>query len=106
MPSMKGNSRAQILSREYGDVKTTVELPEALFRQVKATAAQQGLLMKEFIAEALEEKLRQPRGASTPKPWMAFAGCLARDPGMKDELVRIGKAVEEEFGEIDEEDWK
>jgi hypothetical protein len=106
MPTMTGISCAQILLWEYGDMKTTLELPEALFRQVKATAAQQGLLMKEFIAEALEEKLRQPRGASTPKPWMAFAGCLARDPGMKDELVRIGKAVEEEFGEIDEEDWK
>ena len=36
-------------------MKTTLELPDELFREVKATAARQGILMKQFIAQALEE---------------------------------------------------
>jgi hypothetical protein len=47
-------------SHKYGSldpVKTTLEIPNAILRKVKATAAQQGRTMKEYITEALTEKL-------------------------------------------------
>lgn len=87
-------------------MKTTLDLPDDLFREVKSTAARRGQLMKQFIAEALQEKLAVPSPTSDPKPWMKFAGCMAQDPEMKAELVRISKIIEAEFGQVDEDDWK
>ena len=37
---------------------------------------------------------------------MKFAGCMASDPGMLAELKRIDQIVEDEFGRVDETDWK
>ena len=36
---------------------TTVDLPEALFRRTKATAALRGFTMKQLIVQALEKEL-------------------------------------------------
>jgi hypothetical protein len=84
-------------------MKTTLELPDDLFRQVKSTAASQGILMKEFVAVALREKLAAP--PADPRPWMKLAGCAANDPEMKAELQRIEKIIEDEFEQIDPKDW-
>ena len=43
-------------------MRTTIDLPDSLFRQVKSTAAGRGLKLKEFVAEALVEALK-PSGA-------------------------------------------
>lgn len=87
-------------------MKTTLDLPDDLFRQVKSTAASRGILMKQFITEALTEKLATPAAAPDDKPWMALAGCAANDPEMLVELRRIDKIIEDEFGHVDEADWK
>ena len=87
-------------------MKTTLELPDELFREVKATAARQGILMKQFIAQALEEKLAGPFRPADPKPWMKLAGCASRDPEMIAELQRLDAIFEGEFEQIDEDDWK
>jgi len=87
-------------------MKTTLELPDELFRQVKSTAASRGILMKTFITEALTEKLAAPVSEADSKPWMALAGCAANDPEMRAELRRIDKIIEDEFGHVDEADWK
>ena len=87
-------------------MKTTLELPDDLFRTVKATAASQGILMKHFITAALEEKLAARILAPEDKPWMKFAGCMAKDPEMLAELQHIEKIIENEFGHVDEDDWK
>jgi hypothetical protein len=39
-------------------VKTTLELPGDLLRRTKAEAASDGKSIKDFVTEALEEKLR------------------------------------------------
>ena len=38
-------------------MKTTLELPDTLFRKAKATAARQGQTLKQLVQEALNEKL-------------------------------------------------
>lgn len=38
-------------------MKTTVELPDSLYRQIKARAALQGQSIKAFFLDALREKL-------------------------------------------------
>ena len=62
--------------RKYAFVRTTIDLPDPLFREVKATAAQRGMLLKDYVTEALREKLNQ-RPAHAEKPWMKFAGIAA-----------------------------
>lgn len=38
-------------------MRTTIDIPDPLFREVKATAAKKGLLLKEFITAALIREL-------------------------------------------------
>jgi hypothetical protein len=39
-------------------MKTTIDLPDPLFRRVKVSAAAEGLSLKAFITEAVEGRLR------------------------------------------------
>ena len=38
-------------------MKTTIEIPDALFRKAKSKAAERGQTLKELVTEALQEKL-------------------------------------------------
>jgi hypothetical protein len=82
-------------------VKTTLEIADPLFRLAKATAAEQGISLRELVSEALAEKLRTHGGAD--KPWMKGFGKLR---GLHAETVRIDRIVEKEFGQIEPEDWR
>jgi hypothetical protein len=76
-------------------VKTTLELPDELFRSVKANAAQEGVSLKEYVAAALREKLK--RSDPSAKPWMRHSGALSH---LRKETRRIKKKIEE-FETID-----
>ncbi len=82
-------------------MKTTVDIPDALFRQAKSAAAEQGIPLRVLISEALAEKLRVD--SIGDKPWMKMFGKL-RD--LHSETARINQIIEEEFEQIDPEDWK
>jgi ribosomal 50S subunit-associated protein YjgA (DUF615 family) len=41
-------------------MKTTIDIPDDLFREAKSRAALEGIKLKELVAEALREKLRAP----------------------------------------------
>jgi hypothetical protein len=79
-------------------VKTTLEIPDAVFRRAKAKAAEQGVPLRQFVTEAVEEKLKSNEVA---KPWMKMAGKLRH---LKHETARINKIIEEEFEQIEPED--
>ncbi|MCC5846454.1 MAG: hypothetical protein JJU29_00050 [Verrucomicrobia bacterium] len=83
-------------------MKTTLELPENLFRDAKATAAKRGITLKTFFTEALEEKLRAPE---RPKNQTAFQyfGALSH---YHEENHLILKEIESEFGNVDVSEWK
>ena len=84
-------------------VKTTVEIPDTLFRQAKATAAQQGTSLKELLTAALREHLRRSAdGPESGKPWMKAFGGL-RD--LHRESKRLDRVIRDEFEHIDQEDW-
>jgi hypothetical protein len=83
-------------------VKTTLEIPEPLFRKAKATAARQGRTLKELVQEALSEKIARVDGMSSQKkPWMALAGALKH---LHSENRRIERVIEAEFENIEPED--
>ena len=86
-------------------MRTTIELPDFLFREVKSTAAKQGVRLKDYITDALRDKLAQSPSPAQ-KPWMEFCGIAAKDPDLLAEFDQIDKIVEENFGQIEVEDWK
>ncbi|MCI0347963.1 MAG: hypothetical protein L0Z53_00930 [Acidobacteriales bacterium] len=45
-------------------MKTTLEIPEPLFKQVKARAALEGLKLKDVVASALNGYLKRPKASS------------------------------------------
>jgi hypothetical protein len=47
-------------------MRTTVEIPDELFRQAKARAALQGRSLKDLIADGLKLLLQTPRDAQSP----------------------------------------
>jgi hypothetical protein len=80
-------------------MKTTLELPDALFRRAKSVAAQRGIALRELVTEALSEKLTVPGRSETP--WMTSFGKLRT---LRKESARINRVIESEFDRIEPED--
>ena len=83
-------------------MKTTVELPDHLLRDAKATAAARGQTLRAFVGDAIADRLRLLQDAGDEKPWMKHLGAL-RDHA--EELDRIDRIVEEEFATVDPAQW-
>jgi hypothetical protein len=81
-------------------MKTTLEIPEPLFRRAKLLAARDGKTLKQLVNEALEEKLRA--AASAEPPWRGHFGKLRAH---KAELSKVDAAISEEFEKIDPDEW-
>ena len=56
--------------------------------------------MRQFVTEAIEEKLKP---TSEAKPWIQVAGKLRH---LKKENALINRIIDKEFGQIEPEDWK
>ncbi len=81
-------------------MKTTLEIPDAIFRRAKAKAAEHRIPLRQFVSEAVAEKLegKSPAGA---KARMPLAGKLRH---LRKETVRISSLIEREFEKIDPEE--
>lgn len=82
-------------------MKTTLEIPDTLFRRAKSVAAEQGIPLRELISQALAEKLRQED--KVEKPWIGLFGNLR---SLHQETARIDQIIEAEFDQLEPEDWK
>jgi hypothetical protein len=80
-------------------VKTTLEIPDSLFRRAKSAAAQRGIPLRELVTEALADKLCGNR--TEEKPWMRSFGRLR---ALRKESARINRLIQEEFERIEPED--
>jgi hypothetical protein len=81
-------------------MKTTLEIPDPIFRRAKSVAAERGIPFRQFVTEAVQDKLKAPP-RSTEKPWMKTFGKL-RD--LHKETARINRIIDEEFDQIEAED--
>ena len=84
-------------------MKTTIEIPDPLFRRVKSTALERSQTLKEFVTEALVEKLgARGRTMDVGEPaWMQGFGKLRR---LRKETARVQARIDDEFAEIEPED--
>lgn len=81
-------------------MKTTLEIPDFLFRRAKSVSAERGIPLRQFVTEAVQEKLRI---TSHEKPWMRHLGQLKH---LRKERKQIEKRVEKAFEQIDREIWR
>jgi len=83
-------------------MKTTVEMPDVLFRRAKSKAAERGQTLKEFVTEALREKLDKKGAAESVKP--AFMQGFGKLRMLHKETGRIQKSIQEAFEVLEPED--
>ena len=83
-------------------MKTTLEIPDTVFRRAKSRAAAKGMPLRQFVTEAVEEKLKA-EPASGEKPWMKLVGKLKH---LRKETAKINRWIEEESEKIDPEIWR
>jgi hypothetical protein len=82
-------------------MKTTLEIPDALFRRAKSAAAEKGIPFRELVSQALAEKLRV-QGRKN-RPWLKMFGKLR---SLRKESASINRSIEKEFGQIELRDWQ
>ena len=80
--------------------KTTLEIPDAIFRGAKSAAAERGIPLRELVTEAVKEKLALTRRPSQ-EPWMTAFGKLRR---LRKEMAKINRIIDEEFEHVELED--
>jgi hypothetical protein len=78
-------------------MKTTLEIPNSIFRRAKTVAAERGIAFSAFVTEALEEKLASAL-AKSEKPWVGLVGGLKH---LHKETMRINGIIEREFEKIE-----
>jgi hypothetical protein len=81
-------------------MKTTLEIPDTVFRRAKSAAAERGIPLRQFVTEAVRAKLKTP-SSSADKPWMKSFGKLRH---LRKETARINRLIEDEFEQIETED--
>ena len=83
-------------------MKTTLELPDDLFRQAKATAALRGESLKDFFTTAIQTHLeRQAPGASARQGWRSVFGQARRE-----DVDAVDAVIAEELKRVDPDDWQ
>jgi hypothetical protein len=83
-------------------MKTTLEIPDSVFRRAKSVAAARGIPLREFVTEAVKNKLASDAKASE-KPWVKHMGKLKH---LRKESARINRLIEKDSEKIDTEMWR
>lgn len=84
-------------------MKTTIELPDTLFRSVKSHAAQQGLSLRVFFERAVSSELRRDTSRASTPPWRRSFGKLKDVKAATREVQRV---VDREFSRVEPDTWK
>jgi len=83
-------------------MKTTLEIPDIVFRRAKSAAAARGIPLRQFVTEAVKDKLALGTTAGE-RPWLRLMGGLKH---LHKETVRINRVIEEDSEKIDPEMWR
>ena len=80
-------------------MKTTLEIPDPIFRRAKAKAAEKKIPLRQLVTEALAEKLESPPRASASETIrLKLAGRLKH---LHKETARVNALIEDEFERVD-----
>ena len=62
-------------------MRTTVDIPDPLFREMKIRAASEGTTIKDMIVEAVVGRLRSGKPAPQPEVKRKFPAIRSKNPG-------------------------
>jgi hypothetical protein len=84
-------------------MKTTIEVPDPLFRLAKARAAERGQTLNEFVTDALQARLVPDSGSAGlgKRGWMDGFGKLRR---LREETARIQGVIDATFDVVEPQD--
>jgi len=78
-------------------MKTTLEIPDSIVRRAKSKAAKQGMSLRQFVTEALRDKLKQASIAGQ-RPWIKQIGKLR---GVRNVSRQVDALIAEVFDQAD-----
>jgi hypothetical protein len=78
-------------------MKTTLEIPDTLLLRAKTKAAERRISLRQFVIEALAEKINA-ESTYGPKLWMQMFGGLKH---LRKETARIQRLIDDEFERIE-----
>jgi hypothetical protein len=83
-------------------MKTTLEIPNDLFRRTKAIAALRGESLKDFVTAALQSHLEsQAPGDSSERGWRSVFG-----KARKEDVEAVDAIVAAELDHVDPDEWR
>ena len=83
-------------------MKTTLEIPDTIFRRAKSLAAERGVPLRQLVTEAVKDKLAANAKAGD-KPWVKHMGKLKH---LRKETARINRLIQQDSEKIDPEMWR
>jgi hypothetical protein len=83
-------------------MKTTIEIPDAIYRQIKARAALRGQTVRSFFLDAIKARLASDSRTKRSEPgWRSVFG-----KGDSTDVSALQSEIDREFSRIRPEDWK
>ena len=82
-------------------MKTTLEIPDDLFRRTKAEAALRGESLKDFVTDALQSHLARGADQAAPAGWRSVFGKASRE-----EIDHVDAVVAAELEKVDPDEWR
>jgi hypothetical protein len=82
-------------------VKTTLDLPDSVLRNAKATAAVRGQSLRDFVTAALEARLRSETSTPGRSGWRALFG-LAR----QSDVDAVDRIISRDLETVDLAEWR
>jgi len=80
-------------------MKTTIDIPNALYTQVKGIAAVRGISVRRFVIEVLQRAVYSGTGA----PWMDAWGLMAGEP---ETIYEVDRTIKDDLSAVDPGDWQ
>jgi hypothetical protein len=81
-------------------MKTTLEIPDVIFRRAKAKAAGRRISLRQFVTEAVAEKL-DGKSTAHQKSRVRLVGSLRH---LRSNTARINALIEGEFEKVEPEE--
>ncbi len=84
-------------------MKTTVEIPDKLFSQIKAYSSKRRKTLRSVIIEALQRIIHEVPSTSGAPEWLRAFGAF-KDYGADNKTIE--QAIEKEFSQVNSKEWE
>jgi predicted DNA-binding protein len=82
-------------------MKTTLEIPDDVYRRIKALAALSGRTIKDLVNQLLREMVDREQAPSDERGWRSVFGKAS--PA---DVKRVQSIVDDELSRIDPDEWR